>query len=155
MNLNKKKISKLLDIGSAFLFIDQAVIYDKKKICITKTNIKKTHWTFSSHLLSKPIFPGALLIEIMCQTAMLNIYKKTNKIYNSTGFLSSVDIKFKNVIKKKMAPLIIQSEAKEISYNRGLSIYEVRTYSKNSKIVFADGKITHFIPINFLKKIGE
>ena len=54
-----------------------------------------------------------------------------------------------------MAPLIIQSEAKEISYNRGLSIYEVRTYSKNSKIVFADGKITHFIPINFLKKIGE
>ena len=83
-NFNKKKISKLLDIGPSFLFLDSAKIIKKKNYAIARLKIRSSHWTFSSHLLSKPIFPGSLLVEAMCQTAMLIIYRNTKEDYTSS-----------------------------------------------------------------------
>ncbi len=152
IKLNKKKISKILDIGAQFLFLDSAKILEKKNCAISQYKIKSSHWTFSSHLLKDPIFPGALLVEIMCQTAMLIIYRDIQKYFNAKGFLRSVNIDFKNTIKKKHSPIKIRSEAKKISFKRGISIYKVKITSLNNKIVFADGEITHFVPLKFIKK---
>ena len=151
-NLNKKKISKILDIGSSFLFLDSAKILEKKKCAIGQSKINSSHWTFSSHLLKDPIFPGALLVEIMCQTAMLIVYKDIEKYYNAKGFLRAVNINFKNTLKRKISPIKIRSEAKKISLKRGISIYKVKITSLNNKTVFADGEITHFVPLKFIKK---
>ena len=150
--LNKKEISKYLDIGPFFLFLDSAKILKKKNCAIGKLKIKKFHWTFSDHLLSKPIFPGTLLVETMCQTAMLIIYKNTEKEYSSKGVLRSVNITFKNALEKKLTPINLKSEAKKISYKRGVSVYSVKITSINNKTIFAEGSITHFISLKFLKK---
>lgn len=151
-NLNKKKISKILDIGASFLFLDSAKILKKKNCAIGQYKIKSSHWTFSSHLLKDPIFPGALLVEIMCQTAMLIIYRDIQKYFSAKGFLRSVNIVFKNTLKKELSPVKIRSEAKKISFKRGISIYKVKITSLNNRTVFADGEITHFVPIKFSKK---
>tara|TARA_Y100000817_G_C16724394_1_gene485089 strand:+ start:297 stop:761 length:465 start_codon:yes stop_codon:yes gene_type:complete len=151
-NLNKKKISKILDIGAPFLFLDSAEILEKKNCAIGQYKIKSSHWTFSSHLLNDPIFPGALLVEIMCQTAMLIIYRDIQKYYSAKGFLKSVNIDFKNTLKRELSPIRIKSEAKKISFKRGISIYKVKITSLNNRIVFADGEITHFVPLKFSKK---
>lgn len=151
-NFNKKKISKLLDIGPSFLFLDSAKIIKKKNYAIARLKIRSSHWTFSSHLLSKPIFPGSLLVEAMCQTAMLIIYRNTKEDYTSKGVLRSVNIDFKNALIKKKTSINIKIEAKKISYKRGISIYSVKITSTNNKIVFAEGEITHFIPLKFFKE---
>ena len=80
------------------------------------------------------------------------IYRDIQKYFNAKGFLRSVNIDFKNTIKKKHSPIKIRSEAKKISFKRGISIYKVKITSLNNKIVFADGEITHFVPLKFIKK---
>ena len=55
-------------------------------------------------------------------------------------------------IKRKISPIKIRSEAKKISLKRGISIYKVKITSLNNKTVFADGEITHFVPLKFIKK---
>jgi len=124
----------------------------KKECAIGQYKIKRSHWTFSSHLLKDPIFPGALLVEIMCQTAMLIIYKDIEKYYSAKGFLRAVNIDFKNTLKRKISPIKIRSEAKKISQKRGISNYKVKITSLNNKTVFAEGEITHFVPLKFVKK---
>ena len=84
---------------------------------------------------------------------MLIIYEDIEKYYNAKGFLRSVNIDFKNTLKKKLSPIKIRSEAKKISFKRGISVYEVKITSLNNKTVFADGEITHFVPLKFVKKI--
>ena len=149
--LNKKKLSKILDIGTSFLFLDSAKIFKKKNCAVGLYEIKSSHWTFSSHLLKNPTFPGVLLTETMCQTAMLIIYKGIEKFYSSKGFLRSINIDFKNTIKRELSPIKVRSTAKKISFKRGISIYKVKITSLNNKTVFADGEITHFVPLKFLK----
>ena len=79
-NLNKKKISKILDIGLSFLFLDSAKIFKKKNCAVGLYKIKSSHWTFASHLLKDPIFPGVLLIEITTSSTRSNHCRFVGKV---------------------------------------------------------------------------
>lgn len=149
--LDKKKISKQLDIGSSFLFLDKAKIFEKKSSALGKLKIRNSHWSFSSHLIKQPMFPGVFLVEALCQTAMLIIYKKFTQNLKSKGFLRNVNVTFRNVISKKNTPLEIKTFAKKISSVRGVSIYFVKATSLNGKTTFADGEIIHFVPLEIKK----
>jgi|ETNmetMinimDraft_20_1059909.scaffolds.fasta_scaffold194718_1 3-hydroxymyristoyl/3-hydroxydecanoyl-(acyl carrier protein) dehydratase len=145
MILTKSQICKLLDISSAFLFLNSSKISKKKKEVIGKFKIPRSHWIFSAHLISDPMFPGVFLVEAMCQTAMLMIYLNLKK-NSPRGVLRSVDITFKNPVKRKTTPLILRTEAKEISSKRGISNFSVKISSFDNKITYAEGSIVHFLP---------
>jgi len=149
MFLNKLQISRCLNISNDFLFLNSCKISKKRKTIYGEFKISKKNWIFSSHLIDEPIFPGSLITESMCQTAMVMIYQKKSK-ESSRGYLSSLNISFKNKIHPKLKKLIFKTEAKEMFYKRGVSIYKVKFTCKDKKVVYAEGEITHFNSKEFL-----
>jgi 3-hydroxymyristoyl/3-hydroxydecanoyl-(acyl carrier protein) dehydratase len=149
MFLNKLQISRCLNISNNFLFLNSCKINKKKKTIYGEFKISKKNWIFSSHLIDEPIFPGTLIAESLCQTAMVMIYKKiTNK--SNRGYLSSINISFKKKIHPKLKNLTFKTEAKEIFSSRGVSIFKVKITCRNKKIIYAEGEIKHFNSKEFL-----
>ena len=77
---------------------------------------------------------------------------KDDKLIDRVTLMVILEDVFKNTLKRELAPIKIKSEAKKISFKRGISIYKVKITSLNNRIVFADGEITHFVPLKFSKK---
>lgn len=151
MILNKSKIKKLLNIESGFLYIDTGRILKNKNISISETKINPSDKIFKEHLKDDPVYPGVLLIEMMCQTTMLDIYNKNLRNYSSRGFLTSVNIHFKNTLRQKNCPTTLRSKSVRVFFKRGISVYKVKILNKKTNATLAQGEVSHFIS-PFLKK---
>ena len=96
MNLNKKQLSKLLNINDPFLMIDNV-----KNIIPLKSGtgikiIKKNEWFFKCHLTNNPLMPGTLQTEAMLQSIISVInFKKEHSLFLvtklKTNFYSKIN----------------------------------------------------------------
>lgn len=74
MELNKRELITLLNIGSPFLMLDQVSNISPEKSGIGKKTLKNDEWFFSCHFINEPVMPGTLQTEAMLQTAVSIIY---------------------------------------------------------------------------------
>src|SRR4030043_69808 len=70
MYWSKEKIKSILPHRDPFLFIDEVIDIDTKKVVAVK-NIKDNEGFFEGHFPGKPIMPGVLIIEAMAQTSII------------------------------------------------------------------------------------
>ena len=98
--LNQAQISKILDIGSNFLFVDS---FENLNLGIDgrATYIfDERHKFIKSHFTSKVVIPGALIMESMLQAMALTIYNA--EYWEGIALVANVNIKF-------LEPLHLQS----------------------------------------------
>ena len=73
MYWSKEKIKSILPHRDPFLFIDEVIDIDTKKVVAVK-NIKDKESFFEGHFPGRPIMPGVLIIEAMAQTSIILYY---------------------------------------------------------------------------------
>jgi 3-hydroxyacyl-[acyl-carrier-protein] dehydratase len=73
MHWGKEKIKSILPHREPFLFIDEVIDIDTKKVVAVK-NIKDNDNFFEGHFPGRPIMPGVLIIEAMAQASVILYY---------------------------------------------------------------------------------
>ena len=127
--LNQAQISKILDIGSNFLFVDS---FENLNLGIDgrATYIfDERHKFIKSHFTSKVVIPGALIMESMLQAMALTIYNA--EYWEGIALVANVNIKF-------LEPLHLQSRIDsycKILINSAGRVEGEVTCSSNEKIV--------------------
>jgi 3-hydroxymyristoyl/3-hydroxydecanoyl-(acyl carrier protein) dehydratase len=127
--LNQAEISKILDIGSNFLFVDS---FENLNLGIDgrATYIfDERHKFIKSHFTSKVVIPGALIMESMLQAMALTIYNA--EYWEGIALVANVNIEF-------LAPLHLQSRVDsycKILINSAGRVEGEVTCSSNEKIV--------------------
>jgi 3-hydroxymyristoyl/3-hydroxydecanoyl-(acyl carrier protein) dehydratase len=142
-----QKISKLLDIHDPFLFVDRARLFNYNLLSGAQSEyvVDSSHWIFKSHMRNNPVFPGALLGECLCQTAMIDVYSRLKSELNR-GLLRSTDFTFLNKVTCETGPVTLIAVAKLLSLKRGVSTYALNLDDYNSGKRIAQGSLCHVIP---------
>lgn len=96
MNLNKKQLSKILNIEDPFLIIDNVINIIPFKSGTGIKKIKKNEWFFKCHLINNPLMPGTLQTEAMLQSiiSVINFGKKHSLFLvtkSQTSFYSKIN----------------------------------------------------------------
>jgi 3-hydroxyacyl-[acyl-carrier-protein] dehydratase len=93
------EIEKLLPHREPFLFVDEIVQADDKKI-IAKHVFTEKEFFFKGHFPGYPVVPGVILIETMAQSGGAGLRKLGIIGDGSLFFLASVDkVKFRRQVK--------------------------------------------------------
>jgi len=93
------EIEKLLPHREPFLFVDEIVQADEKKI-IAKHVFTEKEFFFKGHFPGYPVVPGVVLIETMAQSGGAGLRKLGVLGDGSLFFLASVDkVKFRRQVK--------------------------------------------------------
>lgn len=144
MFYNKNQLVELLKIGPKFLLIDEAQYLDGDKSVIATYLLKNDHWIFDSHLIGNPVFPGNLLSELACQSAMISVYQD-NLTNTDRGLLRSVDFTFYKKIEFQdngMQQLLCT--IKLIEEKRGISKFKANIFlDKGTGLLVCAGNIVH------------
>lgn len=145
--ISSQKISKLLDIHDPFLFINRARLFKDDLVSGAQSEyiVDSSHWIFKSHMRSKPVFPGVLLGECLCQTAMIDLYSRSESEMNR-GLLRSIDFTFISKVTCEAGPVTMMAVATLVSIKRGISTYSLHLDDCNSGKRIAQGSICHVIP---------
>jgi 3-hydroxymyristoyl/3-hydroxydecanoyl-(acyl carrier protein) dehydratase len=125
----KAEISKSLDIGPDFLFVDSCEhTYPGVKSRTTYT-FDERHKYIKHHFLSEVVIPGALIMESMLQSMALTIY--SNKSWKGKALISSLSAQF-------FEPMHLNTKienSSHITVNSGGRIEGEITCISNEKIV--------------------
>jgi len=93
------EIEKLLPHREPFLFVDEIVQADEKKI-IAKHVFTEKEFFFKGHFPGYPVVPGVILVETMAQSGGAGLRKLGVLGDGSLFFLASVDkVKFRRQVK--------------------------------------------------------
>jgi 3-hydroxyacyl-[acyl-carrier-protein] dehydratase len=96
--MNKECISKLINIETSFLMIDEIIELVPMKHARAVKYLDKNIWFIQSHLIGAPIMPGSLIIEGMLQTMVALIYKTIDHD-GEHSFVTDIKTKFFKPIK--------------------------------------------------------
>jgi 3-hydroxyacyl-[acyl-carrier-protein] dehydratase len=92
-------IEKLLPHREPFLFVDEIVQADEKKI-IAKHTFTEKEFFFKGHFPEYPVVPGVILIETMAQSGGAGLRKIGTLGDGALFFLASVDkVKFRRQVR--------------------------------------------------------
>ena len=93
------EIEKLLPHREPFLFVDEIVQADEKKI-IAKHVFTEKEFFFKGHFPGYPVVPGVILVETMAQSGGAGLRKLGVLGDGSLFFLASVDkVKFRRQVR--------------------------------------------------------
>jgi 3-hydroxyacyl-[acyl-carrier-protein] dehydratase len=93
------EIEKLLPHREPFLFVDEIVQADEKKI-IAKHVFTEKEFFFKGHFPEYPVVPGVILVETMAQSGGAGLRKLGTLGDGALFFLASVDkVKFRRQVK--------------------------------------------------------
>jgi 3-hydroxyacyl-[acyl-carrier-protein] dehydratase len=93
------EIEKLLPHREPFLFVDEIVQADEKKI-IAKHTFTEKEYFFKGHFPGYPVVPGVVLIETMAQSGGAGLRKNGTLGDGALFFLASVDkVKFRRQVR--------------------------------------------------------
>jgi 3-hydroxyacyl-[acyl-carrier-protein] dehydratase len=93
------EIEKLLPHREPFLFVDEIVQADEKKI-IAKHVFTEKEFFFKGHFPGYPVVPGVILVETMAQSGGAGLRKLGTLGDGALFFLASVDkVKFRRQVK--------------------------------------------------------
>ena len=147
MFYDKKQLTDLLRIGSDFLFIDEANYHEISKSVYSKYFLSKDHWVFKSHLLGSPVFPGNLLSELSCQSAMISVYQDVVSDVNR-GYLRSVNFTFyKKIDFESRCNQIIYCSIDLVESRRGVSKFQAKIFLDNDPSqLICSGQVVHARP---------
>jgi 3-hydroxyacyl-[acyl-carrier-protein] dehydratase len=73
--MNITEIKEILPHREPFLFVDEVLTIDEKKI-VAKREIRRDEYFFKGHFPSEPIMPGVLMIEALAQTGAVMLLRK-------------------------------------------------------------------------------
>jgi 3-hydroxyacyl-[acyl-carrier-protein] dehydratase len=73
--MNITEIKEILPHREPFLFVDEVLTIDEKKI-VAKREIRGDEYFFKGHFPSEPIMPGVLMIEALAQTGAVMLLRK-------------------------------------------------------------------------------
>ena len=73
--IEKENIKKIIPYGDEFLLIDKVLILEENRI-IAEKKVHKNDPVFKAHFIDFPIYPGALIIEGLGQSATLLVRSK-------------------------------------------------------------------------------
>ena len=94
-----KEIENLLPHREPFLFVDEIVEADEKKI-IAKHVFTEKEFFFSGHFPGYPVVPGVILVETMAQSGGAGLRKIGVLGGNALFFLGTVDkVKFRRQVR--------------------------------------------------------
>ncbi len=127
--LGQAEISKILDIGFDFLFVDSFENLKSGESGGAKYLFDERHKFIKGHFISGVVIPGALILESMLQSMALTIYHA--EFWTGRALITNIEIEF-------LAPLPLQSQVENycrIIINRGASVVGEVTCSSNKKIV--------------------
>ena len=127
--LNQAEISKLLDIGSNFLFIDSYEILNPGIDGSATYIFDERHKFIKSHFTTRVVIPGVLIMESMLQAMALTIYNTES--WKGIALVANVNTEF-------LTPLHLQSRIENYSrivLKRGGRIEGEVTCLSNEKIV--------------------
>jgi len=95
----KNEIEELLPHREPFLFVDEIVQADEKKI-IAKHVFTEKEFFFKGHFPEYPVVPGVILVETMAQSGGAGLRKLGVLGDNSLFFLATVDkVKFRRQVR--------------------------------------------------------
>lgn len=73
--MNIEDIKRILPHRPPFLFIDEVLEIDERKI-VAKRNIRADEYFFTGHFPNEPIMPGVLIVEALAQTGGVMLLRK-------------------------------------------------------------------------------
>lgn len=73
--MNLEEIKKILPHREPFLFVDEVLKMDDKRI-VAKRTIRAEEYFFKGHFPSEPIMPGVLIVEAIAQTGGVMLLRK-------------------------------------------------------------------------------
>ena len=92
-------IENLLPHRDPFLFVDEIIVADEKKI-IAKYRFAEKDFFFQGHFPGYPVAPGVILIETMAQSGGAGLRKLGKLSGDSLFFLVAVDkVKFRRQVR--------------------------------------------------------
>jgi len=95
----KSEIEELLPHREPFLFVDEIVQADEKKI-VAKHIFTEKEFFFKGHFPEYPVVPGVILVETMAQSGGAGLRKLGVLGGNSLFFLATVDkVKFRRQVR--------------------------------------------------------
>ena len=95
----KNEIEDLLPHRAPFLFVDEIVQADEKRI-VAKHLFTENEFFFKGHFPGIPVTPGVILIETMAQSGGAGLRKLGLLDGNALFFLASVDkVKFRRQVR--------------------------------------------------------
>jgi 3-hydroxyacyl-[acyl-carrier-protein] dehydratase len=118
--MQKEEISKLIDIYPPFLMIDGVRLILPGKTSSCYLNVTGDEWYLKSHIPSRRLMPGTLMIEMMLQTAVLMLYT-SDEFYDEKAIIQSIGSK---LIRNINPPVLIESFCEVKSFKRGVALVE-------------------------------
>ncbi|GMO25452.1 MAG: 3-hydroxyacyl-ACP dehydratase FabZ [Termitinemataceae bacterium] len=93
------EIEKLLPHRSPFLFVDEIISADEKKIAAQHT-FTENEFFFKGHFPEYPVVPGVILVETMAQAGGAGLSKQGIFAEGALFFLATVDkVKFRHQVR--------------------------------------------------------
>ena len=140
MFLERKEISRQLDIKDPFLMIDEISIDISLSKAKSLKFLNKKEWFFLSHMTKSPVMPATLQMEGMLQTLVLLIYNISNS-KSSRSFIVDAKTKFHS---KVFSQSFINYHAELIHNRRG--IYKGIVIGKYNDDKICEGEFTYASP---------
>ena len=73
--MNIEEIKKILPHRPPFLFVDEVLEINEKKI-VAQRSVRADEYFFAGHFPNEPIMPGVLIIEAIAQTGGIMLLRK-------------------------------------------------------------------------------
>ena len=70
MNISCSDLLNMLPYGKQFLFIDEFLEVERSHV-VARYRLRKDHFFYTDHFPDRPITPGVILLEAMCQCGMV------------------------------------------------------------------------------------
>lgn len=134
--MTREEISKLTDIYPPFLMIDGVRKIEPGRASSCYLNITGEEWYFKSHIPTRCLMPGTLLIEMMLQTSVL-IFYSLRDFGGEKGIIQSVNSR---LVKNITPPSIIESFCEIESFRRGIALTKGRLTSRGELLCSGDFK---------------
>ncbi len=127
--LTQVEISKILQIGQDFLFVDTCEYLDPGARSNTTYLFDERHTFMKHHFLSETVIPGVLIIESMLQSMALTIY--SDKSWKGLALISGLNAQFLSSL-----PLNSKVEvSSQIRMNSGGRVEGEMTCTSNNNVI--------------------
>lgn len=127
--LSQREISKVLDIGSKFLFLDSCEIIEPGVSSRASYIFDGRHEYVSQHFLSGIVIPGVLILESMLQSMALTIY--STKSWMGLALVTDLNAQFLSSLQLNSK---IENQS-QITVNSGGRIHGEVTCISNQNII--------------------